>query len=136
MHKQLDACFQQQGIDSLNTMGNTTLEAAYKFGELWLEELLNVLEQHKQFVIDSLEAETNGLKVIRSEGLIYYGLTTSLEMTNQELNRFMIDKAKVGLNSGIAYGEEGSQFMRMNIACPRSILEEGVKRIINAVKNR
>src|SRR5699024_3899503 len=77
------------------------------------------------------------LKVIPSEGTYLLWIDCSeLGMNDQTLQTFMIEEAKVGLNAGSSYGEEGKQFMRMNIACPRQTLEEGVKRIIHAVKNR
>lgn len=46
----------------------------------------------------------------------------------------MIDKGRVGLNPGQDYGDEGDAFMRINVACPRATIEEGVQRIIHAVE--
>jgi len=59
-----------------------------------------------------------------------------LDLNAHELHKFFIEKAKVGLNRGSDYGSAGEQFMRMNIACPREILEKAVWQIINAIKNR
>ena len=53
--------------------------------------------------------------------------------TQHELENFFLDKAKLALNSGIDYGIEGKQFMRINLACPRSIVEEALNRLENAV---
>lgn len=126
--------FEKQGIHNmLNTMANTALEAAYKYGEPWLEELMTILEDNKNYVTNMLESNTN-LKVTRSEGTYLLWIDcSSLGLSSNELKDFMIQKAKVGLNAGIDYGEEGEQFMRMNIACPKSTVKEGVKRIIDAV---
>lgn len=116
-------------------MANTALEAAYTYGKPWLEELMQLLESHKNYVTEQLEAETN-LKVTRSEGTYLLWLNcTGLGLSGKELKQFMIEKARVGLNAGLDYGDEGEQYMRMNIACPRATLEEGVNRIIDAVKN-
>lgn len=55
-------------------------------------------------------------------------------MSQTELKRFMQKEAKVGLNDGASFGDEGEGFMRLNIAAPESIIEDGVTRIIHAVK--
>ena len=134
--KKLKNQFLKSGYNGLlNTMANTALEAAYTYGKPWLEELMQLLESHKNYVTEQLEAETN-LKVTRSEGTYLLWLDcTGLGLSGQELKQFMIERAKVGLNAGLDYGDEGEQYMRMNIACPRATLEEGVNRIIDAVKN-
>ena len=134
--KKLKNQFLKSGYNGLlNTMANTALEAAYTYGKPWLEELMQLLESHKNYVTEQLEEETN-LKVTRSEGTYLLWLDcTGLGLAGKELKQFMIEKAKVGLNAGLDYGDEGEQYMRMNIACPRATLEEGVNRIIDAVKN-
>ncbi|GFZ83281.1 cystathionine beta-lyase PatB [Compostibacillus humi] len=134
--KKLKNQFLKSGYNGLlNTMANTALEAAYTYGKPWLEELMQLLESHKNYVTEQLEEETN-LKVTRSEGTYLLWLNcTGLGLSGKELKQFMIEKARVGLNAGLDYGDEGEQYMRMNIACPRATLEEGVNRIIDAVKN-
>ncbi|MGP4108955.1 MalY/PatB family protein [Virgibacillus sp. L01] len=130
LNKQLNS----QGHHMLNTMGNTAMEAAYLHGEEWLDELRNVLKEHQEYVTKMFQENTNVLEVIRSEGTYLLWIDCSaMEMDSKQLKKFMIENAKVGLNTGTDYGEEGKTFMRMNIACPRETLEEGVKRIINAV---
>src|SRR5699024_1218059 len=117
--------------------GSTALEAAYKHGEAWLDELIDVLNDHQNYVIEMFETHTKELKAIRSEGTYLIWIDcSSLEMDGKSLHTFMIEEAKVGLNPGFNYGEEGDQYMRINIACPRSTLEDGINRIITAVNNR
>lgn len=134
--KQLDAVFTKQGFHNmLNTMGNTAMEAAYRHGEKWLDELTVLLEQHKHYVSEMLHKHAPPLKVVDSEGTYLLWIDCSgLGMESKQLRKFMVEEAKVGLNAGVEYGEEGEQYMRMNIACPRKTLEEGTKRIIDAVK--
>lgn len=127
----------QQGHSMLNTMGSTALEAAYLHGEEWLDDLLHVLKKNKDYATKMLEENTDVLRVIRSEGTYLLWIDCSkMELDNESLQKFMIEKAKVGLNAGSAYGEDGKPFMRMNLACPRETLEEGVKRIIDAVNSQ
>lgn len=128
----LNAQLEKQGHGMLNTMGNVAIDAAYNHGESWLEELNDLLDSHKRYVKDMLEKYTQ-IKVTRTEGTYLLWLDCSaLGMDSNHLRTFMIQKAKVGLNPGSEYGDEGDQFMRMNIACPRAILDEGVKRMIAA----
>ena len=50
-----------------------------------------------------------------------------------DLNDFLINKAKVALNSGLTFGKQGEGFVRINLGCPRSILEEALNRIRTAL---
>ena len=137
LRRMLDNHLQKQGVNSLNTMGNTALEAAYMHGEPWLEKLLVTLEEHQDYVTKMFSEQTNELTVIQAEGTYLLWIDCSrLQMDAKALQKFMIEQAKVGLNPGAAYGKEGDQFMRMNIACPREILEKGVQQIITAVNER
>lgn len=127
-------CFEKQGIKMLNTMGVVALEAAYNDGEGWLEELRSVLEEHKHILIDRL-SETDLIEVIPPEGTYLVWLDCrKMGLDNKELKHFMQNKAKVGLNDGLSFGNEGEGFMRINIACPRQTLEEGINRIITALR--
>ncbi|SET33779.1 cystathione beta-lyase [Oceanobacillus limi] len=124
----------KQGHHMLNTMATTALEAAYDHGEQWLFELRNVLLENRNYVSEQLSKHTQ-LNVIDSEGTYLLWIDcNALGLDDKKLKRFMIEEAKVGLNAGVEYGKEGSGFMRMNIACPRPLIEEGVKRIIDAIK--
>ncbi|WP_100013210.1 PatB family C-S lyase [Lentibacillus sediminis] len=130
----LDEMLGKQGHHMLNTMGSTALEAAYLHGEAWLDELKTVLEKNRNYVIEELESRTN-LKVTRTEGTYLLWIDCrGLELDDQALNKFMVEKARVGLNKGLDYGEEGGYFMRMNIACPKALVEDGVERLITAVE--
>lgn len=125
---------ENQGHHILNTMGIIAMETAYKHGDEWLEELRKVLQDNRNYVADMFNQHTDSLKVIDMEGTYLLWIDCSgLGLDDKSLKTFMTEKAKVGLNAGIEYGEEGKKFMRMNIACPRKTLEEGVKRIIDAV---
>src|SRR5699024_866442 len=68
LRKMLDNHLQKQGVNSLNTMGNTALEAAYMHGEPWLEKLLVTLEEHQDYVTKMFSEQTNELTVIQAEG--------------------------------------------------------------------
>ena len=56
-----------------------------------------------------------------------------LGMSDKELNDFMVHKAKIGLNTGVSFGKEISGFMRLNVACSRKLLEQGLIQLRDAV---
>lgn len=123
------------GFNMLNTMGVIALDAAYANGKPWLDQLIKVIEANKLYATTRIENETNGkLKVIASEATYLLWIDChELGFTDKELQAFMIEQAKVGLNAGSSYGTEGENFMRINIACPKATLQEGLDRIIHAV---
>lgn len=131
----LNRTLAQQGFSMLNTMGIVAMEAAYKHGLPWLENLMNVIEDNKNYVRTRLHEETNGLLyTVDSEGTYLLWIDCHrLGLDDKALQKFMIEKAKVGLNPGSAYGKDGEKFMRLNIACPKATLEEGINRIVKAV---
>lgn len=132
----MDKLLAQQGFRMLNTMGIIALEAAYRGGEAWLSQLLDIIEENKQYVLERLERETNGkVRALDAEGTYLLWLDFSkLNLADRDLHRFLIEEAKVGLNAGSSYGSEGKQFMRINLACHKETLIEGLSRIIEAVK--
>lgn len=136
MKEKIDKGLQAQGLGMLNTMGNTALEAAYKYGEEWLDSLRLIIYENYQYVMDTLHEQTTNLKVTHSEGTYLLWIDCSgLGLNSADLETFMIKEAKVGLNKGMSYGDEGEQFMRLNLACPKETLEEGVRRIVQAANN-
>src|SRR5699024_640395 len=124
-----------QGFNMLNTMGAIALNAAYESGLPSLEELLSVMERNKDSANSRLQKATdNRLNVIDSEGTYLLWIDCSqLNVTDNELQNFMVNRAKVGLNRGSSYGTPGEQFMRLNLACPKHTLEEGINRIVEAI---
>lgn len=124
--QKLEKAFLRQGLNnSLNGMAITAMEAAYRHGGPWLEELLEVVESHTAYIKEMFAAHAPELKVIKSEGTYLVWVDCSqLNMDKKELNRFMIDKGRVGLNPGQDYGDEGDAFMRINVACPGQPLKK------------
>lgn len=125
----------QSGIvPSPNVFGYTALEAAYRLGDEWLEQVLDYLHGNLDFLTDYFSKKIPDIKVIRPQGTYLIWLDCrDLGMDKLALSSFMRDKAKVGLEDGFIFGEAGSGFVRMNITCPRSILKEALGRIEAAV---
>jgi len=123
-------------LNENNVFGLVALEAAYRYGEDWLNQLLSYLNENLEFLMKYFKERIPKIKVIRPEGTYLVWLDCrQLGFNAQELNDFMIKKAKVALDAGFWFGKEGKGFMRMNIACSRSFLKEGLERIERAVNN-
>jgi cystathionine beta-lyase len=117
-----------------NTFGFIALEAAYRWGDEWLAQLIEYLQGNLEFVTRFFAEKLPGIKVIKPEGTYLVWLDCrGLGMTPGKLNDFLIKKAKVGLEDGRIFGPEGAGFQRMNIACPRATLKVALGRIERAV---
>jgi cysteine-S-conjugate beta-lyase len=126
--------FINQGIHGLNTFGLVAMEAVYLHGEQWLEELLAVLEDNINYAIKTIHEHTNLIQVVKPEGTYLLWLDCrKMGLNNKQLKEFFQEKAKVGLNDGASFGNEGEGFMRLNIASPKVMVEEGINRILKAV---
>lgn len=125
---------ENNAVHGPNVFGSAALEVVYNEGEEWLCQLLQYLEGNLNFLIEYFKEKIPKLKVIKPEGtyLVWFDCS-ELNMTADELRDFFVKKCKIGLDDGIMFGEEGAQFQRINIACPRSVLEDGLKRIEKAV---
>lgn len=123
-------------VSRLNVFGMVACETAYKYGESWLEELLDYLEVNKELVKKRIESKIPKLKLIEPEATYLLWIDCSgLGLNDEELKKFMIEKAGILLNDGISFGEEGKGFQRMNIACSKNILEEALNRLEKAVNS-
>ncbi|MED4403032.1 MalY/PatB family protein [Metabacillus fastidiosus] len=122
-----------QGLTSLNIFAVTAMEAAYQYGGNWLDELITYLEQNVLFVKSYLEKHFPEIKVIIPEAsyLIWLDIR-ELGINDEEVRKLLLRKGKLALESGSKYGEPGEGFLRINVGCPKSTLEEGMKRLVSA----
>ena len=114
----------------ISGLGYLATEAAYRYGKDWLEELKQVFEDHINYVVDLFGKETK-IKVMKPQGTYLIWLDFSAyDLTDEKLQELLRNEAKVILNPGLDYGEEGSLHARLNVAMPTSVLEEVCQRII------
>lgn len=119
-----------------NVLGAEALIAAYNKGETWLEELLEYIESNYNYVLKFVNENVPKIKVIKQEGTFLTWLDCrELGLSDEELEIFFLEKAKLALSTGTAFGKGGSGFMRMNIGCPISTVKEALERLKNAVDN-
>lgn len=121
--------------DTINTFGLIGTKAAYEGGETWLTELLDYLQKNSAFTIEFLQKNLPQVKIMPPEGTYLFWLDFSAyNLTDTALNKKMIDEAGVVLNGGFTFGPNGKQHMRLNIACPKSTLQQGLEQIARAFK--
>jgi cystathionine beta-lyase len=125
----------RNGMELTNTFGIVGTQAAYKYGEEWLEELLDYLNGNLEYLKEYVRTEMPKIKVIEPEGTYLVWLDcTELGMKDDELFNFFLKEAKISFSKGSIFGKEGEAFERINIACPRTLLKKSLKRMAEAVK--
>lgn len=119
----------------ISGLGYLATEAAYRYGEDWLTELKELIETHINYVVDVFGKETK-IKVMKPQGTYLIWLDFSAyDISDEELRKLLRDEAKVILNRGLDFGEEGALHARLNVAMPTSFLEEVCQRIIATFSN-
>ena len=113
-----------------NIFGSVALEAAYSHGDEWLDEMLGYLWENYLFLEKFINERLPRVKVMKPEATYLIWLDFSdYGMKNQELSKFATGQAKVALNDGGRFGTGGDGWLRLNIGCPRSVLEEGLMKL-------
>ncbi|MCR5725501.1 MAG: pyridoxal phosphate-dependent aminotransferase [Treponema sp.] len=127
---QFKAEMEAVGISQLGIFGIDACKAAYLHGDEWFSALKTYIAENSAFVRRFVEERLSGVRMIRHEGTYLVWLDfrgTGLSAT--ELEKTIVDKANLWLDSGSLFGKTGSGFERINIACPRSTLKEALERL-------
>ena len=120
-------------IASGNIFGVLATEEAYKHGMDWLNELMKYLQVNLEFLTEYIEHNIPQIKVIQPEATYLVWLDfREMKLSQKELKEFLIEKAGLGLNDGITFGTGGEGYMRINIACRKSLLHEALEKLKNA----
>ncbi|MDR1772494.1 MAG: pyridoxal phosphate-dependent aminotransferase [Hungatella sp.] len=123
------------GYSQLNTLGLTACEAAYRQGEEWHEQLMVYLRANITYVREFIKEKIPRVKLIEPEGTYLVWLDfRELGLTEEEREDLIIKKAGLWLDSGAMFGPVGEGFERINIACPRSILEQALGNLEKAIR--
>lgn len=122
---------EKTGLFGVNMVGLCACQAAYESGGEWLDQLKEYLEGNIQFLKSFVNEHMPRIKVVDTEG------TYLVWMDLQELNLvdqkdFIVNKAGLWLDTGSMFGDEGRGFERINVACPRAVLEEALNRLKRA----
>lgn len=132
--KQFKAEIQKSGYSQLNTMGLIACKAAYEYGETWLQEVKEYIFSNINYVRGFLKEHIPSLTFIEPEGTYLVWIDCSaLQLTEDELEDLIINKAGLWLDNGTMFGPEGLGFQRINVACTRNTLEKAMNQLKTAV---
>ncbi len=117
----------------VNLLGITAAEAAYREGQPWLDGLLRALEANRRLLAEAVGRDLPGLRMAALEGTYLAWLDCRDAGIDGNPGKFFLEKAKVALNDGEAFGTGGAGFVRMNLGCTKGLLEEALGRMQRAL---
>ncbi len=127
----------KNGIGIPNSFGIVAMIAAYNEGEEWLEQVLRYIDSNFGYLKDFIRSKIPNVKYIEPEGTYLAWLDFNLlGLNDEELNNVILNKANIALDGGKLFGSGGEGFQRINVACPKSILEDAMQRVKKAVDQR
>lgn len=136
MKVKFDKYWGKMDIHRNNSFSSVAMEAAFNEGEDWLEQLLVYLSDNFDYIKKYCNENIPEIKPNIPDATYLVWLDCrDLGLNNDELKKFMIEKAKIGLNEGWTFSRSLSGFMRLNAACPRSVLEKALVQLDEAVKS-
>ena len=131
----IDKAININEVCDVNPFGVEALMAAYNDGEEWLEELKQYLFANYNYLRVYFEEYLPEFPVATLEGTyLVWADCSVLNQSSDETVKTLLEKEKLWVNEGSLYGEAGEGFIRINIACPRQQLIEGLNRLRRALK--
>lgn len=137
LRSRIDKAININEVCDVNPFGVAATIAAYNEGEEWLCQLLDYLHGNYEAMAEFCRRELPEFSIARLEGTYLVWMDcSSLGMPSDALEHALLDDARLWLNAGTMYGAEGEGYMRWNIACPRSVMLDGLNRFLNFVRSR
>jgi len=122
----------KNGIGIPNSFGIVAMIAAYNEGDEWLEQVLKYIDSNFQFLREFVANNLPDVKYIEPEGTYLAWLDFNpLGLNDEKLKTLILNKANIALDGGKLFGAGGEGFQRINVACPKLILEDAMQRIKN-----
>lgn len=126
----------QYQINKVNVFATAAIEAAYRDGADWLDELLNYIQGNVDCIREHLQKNNTRVSMIEPEGTFLVWLDFGdLGLDAKALEKFLAQKAQIALAPGYWFGREGAGFARMTIGCPRSTVQSALDNLAAAVKD-
>ncbi len=133
--KRFDGFWSGLDIHRNNCFSLVAMEAAWRHGDEWLDQMLEYVGENMRFVKEYLDREIPQIKMTLPQATYLMWLDCrELGMDSKELNEFFVKKAKVGLNNGKDFCRSLDGYMRMNAAHPRYQLKQALEQIKEAVE--
>ena len=137
LREKFEGQMEREGVMFNNVFGQTATQTAFEEGEEWLEELLPHIWENYLFVKRWFAAHFPQIHVFPMEGTyLLWADFSGLGLNQEELEQFLQKEAKLYLDEGYIFGPAGSRYERINLACPRTCLEEGLGRLLAAWNQR
>lgn len=122
---------------SVNQLGLVACEAAYRNGEPWLEALLDYIDANHALLAGAVDTLLAPIRYVRTGALYLAWLDCrDLSTDSAALSEMFLREARLWLDQGTKFGAAGAGFMRLNLGCPRSTLEEAIHRLSEALRRR
>ena len=116
-------------------MGLVACKAAYEHGEAWLEELKAYLTGNLALLREFIQARIPRIRLVEPQGTYLIWLDCkALALDDRALDELIVQQAKLWLDAGTMFGQGGSGFQRINIACPRSLLKQALEQLEEAIQ--
>lgn len=133
----IDRAINDNEVCDVNPFGVLATIAAYNEGEEWLMQLTEYLWQNYLRMKDFCSTQLSGFPLCNLEGTYLVWMDCrKLGMPSEKLEQVLKEEAGLWLNAGTMYGPEGEGFMRWNIACPRTVMLDGLNRFLEFVRKR
>lgn len=130
--KKIKEVYDRLGMSSVSGWSQVAQKAAYKYGDEFADELMEMIVFNKELVENKLKQAKSQIKIIQPEGLYLLWLDfRAFKKDPKQIMDQLLYQAKVWLNDGSSFGDSGSGFFRMNIATTPDIVEEAITRIIS-----
>lgn len=134
VREKLNANALAHGQMNLSPFATVALKAAYTEGGPWLDELLTTISNNMDIVIEQFAKHVPDIKVVKPEATYLLWIDyRATGLSEDEIMDQLLHKGRLALEPGSKYGEAGIGFLRMNVACPQTLVKDGVERFIKAL---
>ena len=126
--------FERHLRGGLGSLGILALEAAYRHGDAWLDDVLAYLEANRDFTAEFVRSELPGVRHFAPQGTYLAWLDCRALGLAPSPHRYFLERAKVGLSDGPTFGPPGEGFVRLNFATSRAILTRALQQMAEALR--
>lgn len=134
LRRRFHKVLKRYALGTITPLGAVATESAYREGGEWLDALLTYVRGNMEYVQSYIQQHLPEIKVKLPQATYLLWIDfRGLGMSDEELNRFLVQKAKIGMNRGSSFGTNAEGFMRMNMACTRATAEEAMSRLHAAI---
>jgi cystathionine beta-lyase len=134
LREELARQYERNLFPLVNALGMVAAEAAYASGEPWLDALITYLRGNHVRFAEAINSATSAVRVLPADALYLAWMDCrGLGMDAEALDKFMLTRARLWLDKGQKFGAEGRGYMRVNLGCPRSTVDEAIRRLTSAL---